>query len=295
MVATAVALICSEARAQGRAHAGGESQTKPFDEDRIAWQHADGLKFQGLRLAERFRESLLNADDAGRTKASLVGAALQRFRTEYRIPLSRRPTLERFAVTRDAFVMQLRGGQTLDPDISFADFSGRWYGKWDQMQVDHHWHAVVRRTALDAAGRPDDPGTSLPLLVGLQYAWIGDGFGWNYLVRPAAAPGSVILGYVYHLTPHKPSDIRLEFPLVGYFDGPARLIWITPSLIFFEEVVAGTSRQEQRYAITGFNYVIENETVVNVGEGFQAVYTRHRELRPDWLKFPLKLIVSNAP
>jgi len=268
---------------------------KPFDEDRIAWQEAQDLKLEGLRLAEQFRESLLMTDGAGRTRASLLGSTLERFRTEYRVPLARRPTLERFTVTGDAFVAQLRGQNQLDPDKSFADFSGRWYGKWDQMQVNHHWHAVVRATTPDNVVSSDSARQPLPSLIGLQYAWIGDGFGWNYLVRPTGAPGSVILGYVYHLSPHKPSDIRLKFPLVGYFDGSARLIWLTPSLIFFEEVVAGTARQEQRYAITGFNYAIENDAVVNVGEGFQAVYTRNRELRPDWIKFPLKLLVSDRP
>ena len=288
-MAIAAALICSAAGAQAPPHASGEPLAKPFDEDRIAWQDSQDLKFEGLRLAEQFRESLLKTDGAGHTKARLLGSTLERFRAEYRVPLARRPTLERFAVSRDAFVTQLRGRQMLDPDKSFAEFSGRWYGKWDQMQVDHHWHVVVRPTTQDIVGSSDSARQRLPSLIGLQYAWIGDGFGWNYLVRPTGAPGSAILGYVYHLSPHKPSDIRLKFPLVGYFDGPARLIWITPSLIFFEEVLPGLSSGDQRYAITGFNYAIENDAVVNVGEGFQAVYTRHRELRPEWLKFPLKL------
>ena len=290
--ATTFVLLCSLALAPGPANAADESQDKPFDEDRIAWQDADDLKFKGLRLAEQFRESLLQQGDARCTKASLLGAALERFRTDYPAPLSGRPTLERFDVTGDAFVVQLGGTKTLDVAKSFGVFSGRWYGKWDQMLVDHHWHPVVTDPARSAPGRSDRAGKSVPALVGLQYAWIGDGFGWNYLVRPTGAPGSVVLGYVYHLTPHKPAEIRFESPLVGYFDGAGRLIWVTPSLIFFEEVLPGKSPQTQRYAITGFNYSIQHDTLVNVGDGFQAIYTRRPDVRPDWLEFPLTLSVS---
>jgi len=250
----------------------------------VRWQDDQQRMARGLRRAEAFRIDLLEADDAGRNRAALIGAAMEDFRRRYATPLPERPTLDRFTVTADAFDSQLRAGTTLDADAAFAGFSGRWYGKWDELLVDHHWHDVQRPAAIV---QPKLPG--LPHIAALQYAWIGDGFGWNYLVRPPETDGDVVLGFVYHLKPHEPETIRSDFPLVGYLDGPGRLIWITPSNVYFEE--SFTVSGEQRYGITGFSYRIEGPRLIGEERGFQAVYTRNPHQRPEWKTFSVTLSV----
>ncbi len=257
---------------------------KPFDEAAVDWQHDSERMERGLHKAEEFRSKLLAPDENGPIRAVLIGAAINEFRVKWTTPLPNRPTLAKFTVTPQAFERQLRAESELDASEAFASFAGRWYGEWDKLLVDHHWHPIQEESAI-----PSPQGIQRPRITGLQYAWIGDGFGWNYLVRPTDATGVVVLGFVYHLKPHEPQTVRSDFPLVGYFDGPRRLIWITPTTIYFEEAFAVAD--EQRYAITGFAYRIEGQQLKSESDGFQAVYTRNADHRPEWKTFPMSLSV----
>ncbi len=255
-----------------------------FDEQAVAWDKDEGRFQAGLLRAEAFRRRLLEGAAADRANARLVGRALEVFRKRYQRPLPDRPTLSQFNVTAEAFLAQVRSENALDAEEVFAAFAGRWYGTWDELRVDHHWHPVKEATA---PNRVDGRLT----LVGQQFAWIGDGFGWNYLARPNNSSGSVVLGYVYHLQPHEPQVIRSEFPLVGYHDGPRRLIWVTPFAVFLEQSFAESEHRGEHYAITGFNYKVSEGRLDSEGQGFQAVYTRKPDVRPEWKRFPLSISV----
>ena len=253
----------------------------------------------GLDAALAFRKEML-ADD----RADAVGRLIERFAEQYAAPISdrpssgrassNRPSLSAFAVTADAFSDQLRRGDAIDPEAAFAPFAGSWFGVWDGKRVDHQWSGVGL-----APPSGSDAG-----LIATQKAWIGDGWGWNYLYRSpstdrsvslappraprAAALEEVVLGYVemlHHQDPHgDPTAIASVFPLVAYYDGPGRLIWVTPSSVYFEEVFG--PRDGERYAITGCDYRLSprGEAAI-VGGGFQAVYTRDPAVRPPWLRF----------
>lgn len=255
-----------------------------------------------LEKADAYRRSLLESGE-GR----VVGELVQAFAEQYPAPLEGRPAIGHFGITAERFGAQLRGADVIGPEEAFAPFAGRWYGVWDKKRVDHNWHGV------DLAG----PGSTSAGLVATQKAWVGDGWGWNYLIRPesSAKPGAsagyvalstieqphsgaVVLGYVEMLNHQDPagdpSDIRDTFPLVGYADAPGRLIWVTPAFVFFEEVF-GTG-DEQRYAITGFQYEWrEDRCAAVVGDGFQAMYTRMPDNRPPFLRFPIDLAATAAP
>ncbi|TWT43229.1 hypothetical protein Pla111_21790 [Botrimarina hoheduenensis] len=260
------------------------------------------LPAERLERAERFRLQLLE-DGA----AEVVGTLIERFLSDHPIPLAERPTLQSFALTAERFVQQLSGAEPLDPDAAFSPFAGRWYGLWDGKRVDHYWGP------LDLA----PPTRAAPRLVATQTAWVGDGWGWNFLMHPpeakqfvhreaahagdrnpvVAARGSVVLGYVemlHHQDPDgDPHDIRDAFPLVGYQDGPGRLVWVTPNFVFCEEVLGAAG--DARYAITGFQYEPTPELGLRIqGGGFQAVYTRSPDERPAWLRFPATICVKAA-
>ncbi len=255
---------------------------KEFDETSVAWQDDQARMLRGFRLAEDFRQMLFKVEN-GTSRAQTIAEGLERFRIDSKRPLPNRPTLDRFKVTAKSFLKQIQGRQKLNAQAAFASFSGRWYGKWDQLLVDHNWHPVV--ADLNSLKVPE---TLKTRLVGLQYAWIGDGFGWNYVGQSKDGEGQFILGYVYHLAPREPKKIRYESPLVGYFDGPGRLIWVTPHDLFLEEVLPGKTKSEDRYAITGFRYRIAKGHVVPEGDGFQAIYSRNSKQRSPWMRFDVQ-------
>lgn len=275
------------------------ADTNPaFDETAVAWQDDRPRYLAGVRKAEQFRLKLLAPhreftesqpeDQIKLPSAAHIGRLLEHVRTRNAAPLPNRPTLKNFQVTADRFVKQLRGEEKIDPQTAYQDFSGRWYGEWNQLLVDHHWHPAKKGSRF---ATEDD----LVQVTGHQYAWIGDGFGWNYLVQPEGRAGQIVLGYVYHIAANQPETIRFEFPLVGYCDGPGRLIWITPSAIFFEEAYTDSEFKDERYAITGFLYQLEDDRIVATqGHGFQAIYTRKPTTRPPWLKFDLELNVEST-
>lgn len=79
-------------------------------------------------------------------------------------------------------------------------------------------------------------------------------------------------------------------PHVRLFVDEGKLIWITAGEVFLEEsfyVSAGV----EGYAITGFFYKVKDD-ILQTTQGFQAIYTRESDNRPEWFSFPLELQVS---
>jgi hypothetical protein len=127
----------------------------------------------------------------------------------------------------------------------------------------------------------------------IQYAWIGDGFGWNTVIAPNCRnTGDVILGTVYHVQNQNPDEIYLHRPHVGIPLDEGQLIWITPSEIFLEQVFPDDGTEDESYAITGFYYEITNGKLVDKGDGFQAVYTRNPGNRPDFYRYPVQVSID---
>ena len=189
------------------AHAGQTESPRAFDETAVAWQSDQKLFAEGLHRAKAFRSELLAANGAGRSRAKLIAEALVLFQERSAELLDGRPDLTNFQITTDELLAQLRARTRLDGREAFGPFDGRWYGMWQKLAVDHHWHPVVTRGAWIGGGDESAKVESY------QYAWVGDGFGWNYVCAPAGAQrGSVILGMVYHLVPHRPKKSAIACP-----------------------------------------------------------------------------------
>ena len=264
------------------------AQLVKFDELAVQWEADNAKMIRGFKLAEAFRLMLLDTTDGVLTKAKKIGDVLEAFRIQ-NIALDGRPNLSGFKITSKDFVAQVMGQQTLDASIAFSDFNGRWYGIWDGQPVDHNWHTTRPGNSLTK-----DLATKFPNLKAYQYAWIGDGFGWNYLAKPEQSAGQVVLGFVHHLQPFQPKQIRSDFPLVGFKDEGNRLIWVTPSHIFFEEVFTDSTKNISKdgtplYAITGFDYSWKDGEIIPAAEGFQAIYSRNPDQRPKFLKFEVAI------
>ena len=261
--------------------------TPKFDESAVAWHLDRQLYIAGIERAEAFRRRLVAVNADGTSEADLLALALQQFREKSTAALEGRADLRRFDIDRDSFLRQLRALDQLDPAKCFESFTGRWYGVWDRMHVDHHWHAVAKS--------PFSVDASLPR-VSVQYAWIGDGFGWNYLAAPVGerSDGNVVLGMVYHVQPHQPDQIRLRRPHVGYYADPGKLIWLTAQEVFCEEILWGRDEFPERYAITGFCYRIRGGTLTSIGKAFQAVYTRQADQRQPFFEFPISVSVASS-
>lgn len=259
----------------------------------ILWQSDTTRLVTALRDAEAFRQRLIAhapEQEANACQAFRLGIMLANFRELARPPLGR-PHLGRFTVTAESFAEQLRGEQTAADTGAFVAFRGRWYGHWGRRRVDHVWTAVQTEPRLEETAKE----RSLRPTIETQYAWIGDGFGWNLLVQPNNAPGKVLLGHVFHVAPEQPRLVHRQYPLVGYADGPQRVIWVTPEYAFFEEVHQADSAAGERYSITGFQYESVESAYKLRRKPFQAIYTRQDAVRPAWIEFPMPPLLNRAP
>lgn len=247
----------------------------------------------GLTEAEEFRLEWLEPDERGYSKMDLAVEAMRRFQTAAAEHLDGRPALDGFELSPGEILSIIRGESPLHGTAAFGAFAGKWYGNWDGMDVDHDW------TPAETYDPPPPLDEGGPLCVrSLQYAWIGDGFGWNAVVSPGCRnTGDVVLGTVYHVENGDPEAIRLHRPHVGVPLLEGQLIWITRGEVFLEEAFFEPSGHGEpvaadRYAITGFYYEFENGALTTPRGGFQAVYTRNPADRPEWLSIPAELRVQ---
>lgn len=237
----------------------------------------------GAEKAENLRRKWLRVLDDGETAAHKLGALMAQFERIVSEEIAPpRPRLERFEWDPLNLAARFQDDHGIaDHGSGFAEFSGRWYGLWDRWEVNHLWSPARR---LEPAWSL--PNAAHPLhIVELQYAWIGDGFGWNLLTHPHRdRPERVILGAVYHSSVERPRDAHTFRPHVGVRPGPGQLIWITENEVFYEEALP----DKWRYAITGFYIGFDDMGVPHFsGPGFQALYANTDGPRVPFFRFPL--------
>jgi len=174
----------------------------------------------------------------------------------------------------------------LEPTEAFKAFEGKWYGIWDKMEVDHHWFPQINQ---DPPLRLD--GFHPVWIHAVQFAWIGDGFGWNVVASEKEdAKSYYILGSVYHVFDQDIEQIRMHRPHVGIAVGSDRLIWATQGEVFLEERFPAKGDMPERYAITGFFYQMDGSSRLSVrGNSFQAIYSRNASNRYPWKQFWMNL------
>ena len=173
------------------------------------------------------------------------------------------------------------------PNEFYGSFEGKWFGIWDGKKVDHHWGGYE---SLESPREIPIADQSPVMLLGYQYAWVGDGYGLNHVATTADGKLKYLLGYVTHIRDQDLTKEVARRPHVGVLDSPGRLIWITKREVFFEELIRGQSRDQDRYFISGFNYTVDSDSLLAT-EGFQAIYSRDKNKRVDWRKLAIDLKV----
>ena len=243
----------------------------------------------GIEIAEKFRRGLLRKNATGQARINTLARACLEFQRVLKSQSEELETIKRFKISEKQIVKAVEGQSgSRRWNRTFDAFEGRWYGKWDQMNVDHHWYPTVR---FDPPWKVD-AFYDVSVQAG-QFAWVGDGFGWN-IIGSETVKGrkNFVLGTVYHVEEQDPARVRLHRPHVGVICGDRRIIWITAGEIFFEEKLSASSAAPERYVISGFRYRFEGLKLVSDGKAFQAVYTRDSEKRPDWKQFWIGLQVQ---
>lgn len=267
------------------------------------WREEAVCKDQGIQEALQLRAVLLSSTAEGESFAEKLCRAVKHFQQVAKAKVPAAKNLDAFDMNAKLLRQQLLGEQVL-PDSAFSAFDGRWYGKWDQSEVNHDWRPTVRMPA-DGGGAGQ---AAEPRLAATQYAWIGTGFGWNYLMQGPnnnGKNGQFVLGMVYYFDAPDFQVIRGKKPHVGFYDSPSRLIWITRQEVFFEEVFSSSQETPEHYVITGmYHNLLSDAAVVPADshapdesssrsqmspDAVQATYTRDPNHRPDFLKFQIEL------
>jgi len=260
-----------------------------FPPEMTHWKLQDKPMIDGLRKAEALRSKLLANDSSGQTPLESILKATAELQASAADSLQSRRPIDQFDLVAKRVEMQLSGGESLST-TSFTAFDGRWFGRWGNSNVDHDWqptefYATPRKTEDD-----------LPIIHALQYAWISDGFGWNYLVTnpnevsPVVSSGTkekqhYILGMVYYFEGKDFLTIRSEKAHVGFSDNPNRLIWITEQEVFMEEVFPMQDASQTTYAITAMYHDMLTDNPTIFRHATQAVYTRDPSVRPAFYEF----------
>lgn len=156
--------------------------------------------------------------------------------------------------------------------------------------MDHHWGPY---TPVDPIGKFRNSEGAEVCLNGYQYAWVGDGYGLNHVASSTDGTKKYLLGYVIHLKDEKLEQEVVRRPHVGVIDGTDRLIWLTKSEVFFEEMIRGRGDVPDRYYIRGFRYSIDEvKRELSASEAFQVVYSRKADKREPWRGFKIKLLIK---
>ncbi len=237
---------------------------------------------KGLEEALALHTELLDAAGTSAPPATLLARASRAFLAVAPAALSDRGRSAPSAafLLADEDFLRLLAATPHPPVAAFAAFSGKWFGLWEGLPVDHDWSETA----------PFDPPLTLSHpsldLHALQYAWIGDGFGWNILVsQPDEPTRKFILGSVYHVRDRDRKKIYLHRPHAGIAPDPRTLVWITRNEVFFEEVPEVPANRE-RYFIHGFFYARDGAALGFPRGGFSAAYGRDPDNRLPWLPLP---------
>ncbi len=256
-------------------------QAPTFPPEVDDWSRAKREQARGLEEGERLRSLYLQEQPGEQAPLEVLAAYLQEFQAAVSDEASRPDGLNydcnSFDVSYDRLRSQIDGSIKLSPSL-FDAFSGRWYGIWGKSLVNHDWRETVLH----------QPPVSLvegwPILTAEQYAWISNGFGWNYLVSGGDSEGGYLLGMVYYFDGEDFKNIAGEKPHLGFSDSPTRLLWMTEHEAFFEEVRESVGDQEEQYVITTMYHDLFGDGSVS-HLGTQAIYTRDPSVRPEFREF----------
>jgi len=139
---------------------------------------------------------------------------------------------------------------------SFDKFSGRWYGKWEARKMKHLW-LPSRKTNLLLFGHLE--------LVGFQSCFLGDGIGWNYLVKEKNR--FIIFGFVCHFD--KSGVICAKNPHYAFLNYNGQLTWVSDDHIYYEFI--RSEANIKHYIITGIRYRKRQKELEPISL-FQAIY-----------------------
>jgi hypothetical protein len=246
---------------------------------------------QGIGEADQLRRRLLATTPQGDTYAARIARVVEAFQRQMAGNEMLYERVSQFRMSPDRLERQLRIGAPLGAQDVFHAFDGRWFGLWDVWPVNHDWRpSVIYQPYKQFA--PEQPP-----LVAAQYAWIGNGFGWNYLAATdPASPLFVVLGQVYYLSATDYGKIEARKPHAGFADIPEeagaaiqRLVWITEREAFLEEVFPQADGQESYYVITGLYHSLLREPPSVAAHAVQAKYTRDPGVRPPFKHFKWEL------
>lgn len=244
---------------------------------------------EGLGLADKFRRELIRRGVTGQARANVLARACLQFREKVASGSDDVVSLRKFKISEKQIVRALEGdSRGRRGRRTFQSFTGRWYGKWDKLLVDHNWYPTV-----DFSPRMKIDGFHDLYVETGQFAWVGDGYGWNIVASTGIKEKKLfVLGSVYHVEDGDPNRVRDHRPHVGVICGDDRIIWITRGEIFFEEKVDSDRTDPERYTITGFRYTFDGTKLRSRENAFQAIYTRNSGNRPDWKQFWVGIVVE---
>lgn len=250
-----------------------------FPAELETWKDAADPLAQGVVKAEGLRQRLISPDANGKVPVDAVAKTIDEFQKAMHLEESLRYPVSGFDVAGERLLKQIRGDHDL-PATVFDSFDGRWFGRWDGNDVNHDW----RPSKVFAPPRKMDDQHSP--IESLQYAWISNGFGWNYLsARDGDVNHNYVMGMVYYFAHPNYRDIIEEKAHVGFADGPTRLIWITEFEIYLEEAFPRSQTgQPDCYVITGLRHDLLGASARVSRQAVQATYTREPSQRPEFQK-----------
>ena len=148
-------------------------------------------------------------------------------------------------------------------------FSGKWYGKWREMSVNHLWLSPVK------LNKEISINSKVFYLKAYQSVFIGDGIGWNYILENEGI--SYVLGMTYH---YKKGKITMSRPHIGFTQNKNTIIWQTKDHVYFEYICRCKKIGRKKH------YLIDGVYLKH--EAFRAIYSRKRKRITDFQRVKLK-------
>ncbi len=242
------------------------------------WKTSSAQRIEGIEKANGLRIQLLADRDGDLPYGDQICQVVEQFQLAAANVKDLGVRIDKFNMPASRFRRQLLGEESMDI-AAFNAFKGTWFGTWDQIEVNHNWHAA------ELYQPPQSWAKDQPIVCASQYAWIGNGFGWNYLVGSADDPKQhFVIGMVYYLDSANLRSVTGEKAHVGFVDSPTRLVWITDSNVYLEESFTGTENPDQ-YAITAIEHRLFSDKPSVSSQAIQAIYTRDPNNRPAFRQF----------